>query len=130
TASRRCWAAGARRRSPRASSTPPATRSCSASSTRTSPDPVPSTPPRSSPMTSTESKIVNYPFGTTGGLDEHPGYEEARRADGLTRVRMPYGGPAWLVTRYDDIKVVLSDPRFSRSATLGKDVARSTPAIE
>jgi cytochrome P450 len=81
-------------------------------------------------MTSTESKTIDYPFDTSSGLDEHPAYEEARRADGLTRVKMPYGGPAWLITRYDDIKVVLSDPRFSRSATLGKDVARSTPAIE
>ncbi|MEU8873694.1 cytochrome P450 [Streptomyces javensis] len=81
-------------------------------------------------MTAVDNQIHTYPFGPQLGLDEDPAYEQARRAGTLTRVRMPYGSPGWLVTRYDDIKVVLSDPRFSRTATLGKDVARSTPAIE
>ncbi|GAA2807786.1 cytochrome P450 [Crossiella cryophila] len=81
-------------------------------------------------MTASECPVHNYPFGEQRGLDEHPGLQAARAAEGLTRIQMPYGDPAWLVTRYHDIKVVLADPRFSRTAVLGKDVARSTPAIE
>ncbi|MFD0430771.1 cytochrome P450 [Streptomyces zhihengii] len=43
---------------------------------------------------------------------------------------MQYGGEAWLATRHADIKVVLADPRFSRAATVGKDVPRVRKAFE
>ena len=48
----------------------------------------------------------------------------------MSRVRLPYGEPAWLATRYDDVKVVLGDPRFSRAAAVGRDEPRlrSTPS--
>lgn len=35
---------------------------------------------------------------------------------------MPYGeGDAWLVTRYEDVRTVTTDRRFSRNAVTGKD---------
>jgi cytochrome P450 RapN len=43
---------------------------------------------------------------------------------------MPYGGEAWLVTRYDDVRRVLTDRRFSRSATFGRDVPRLVPFVQ
>jgi cytochrome P450 len=43
------------------------------------------------------------------------------------QVRLPYGEPAWLATRYEDAKIVLSDPRFSRAAAIGRDEPRSRP---
>lgn len=46
----------------------------------------------------------------------------------LTRIRMPYGeGTAWLATRYEDIRVVTADRRFSRKAVTGRDFPRMTP---
>ncbi|MFJ3290397.1 MULTISPECIES: cytochrome P450 [Actinomycetes] len=42
-------------------------------------------------------------------------------------MRLPYGGDAWLVTRYSDARIVLADPRFSRAATLGADIPRMLP---
>ncbi|HEX2316824.1 MAG TPA: cytochrome P450 [Thermomonospora sp.] len=77
-----------------------------------------------------EEEPENYPFGPYRRLDMHPKYAEYREKRPVTRVHMPYGGDAWLVTRYDDSKVVLADPRFSRAATIGKDVPRVRQAFE
>lgn len=60
-------------------------------------------------------------------LDLDPRYAELRKNDPVTRVTMPYGGDAWLVTRYEDVKTVLADPRFSRAAAAGRDIPRSLP---
>ncbi|OXM44867.1 cytochrome P450 [Amycolatopsis alba] len=48
---------------------------------------------------------MNYPFTTP---------ELVRRQDEepVGRVRLPTGEDAWLVTRYDDIRALLADPRF------------------
>lgn len=43
---------------------------------------------------------------------------------------MPYGGVAWLATRYEDVKAVLADPRFSRAAAAGRDVPRARPPVD
>jgi len=78
-------------------------------------------------MTTTGHEVDNYPFGAATKLELHPRYAQARRGAGLLRVRMPFGGEAWLATRHEDIKFVLADPRFSRAATVGKDVPRTFP---
>ncbi|WP_428956744.1 cytochrome P450 [Streptomyces sp. cg35] len=46
------------------------------------------------------------------------------REEPVARVRMPFGQEqhAWLVTRYQDVRLVTSDPRFSRSALVGREV--------
>ena len=36
-------------------------------------------------------------------------------AERVRRVTTPTGDPAWLVTRYDDVKKLLADPRLGRS---------------
>ncbi|GAA2931865.1 cytochrome P450 [Streptomyces thioluteus] len=47
----------------------------------------------------------------------------------VAKIRMPYGeGDCWLVTRYDDVRTVTQDRRFSRAALIGKDFPRITPA--
>ncbi len=47
----------------------------------------------------------------------------------LARIRMAYGeGEAWLATRYEDVRLVTSDRRFSRGALVGRDFPRMTPA--
>jgi cytochrome P450 len=46
-------------------------------------------------------------------FDPPPMYEEARRSAPVTRVRLWDGSSCWLVTRYEDVRSVLSDPRYS-----------------
>ncbi|HEX3787103.1 MAG TPA: cytochrome P450 [Pseudonocardiaceae bacterium] len=81
-------------------------------------------------MTTTEHGAQTYPFSAAEGLALNPRYAELRRDEPLTRVTMPYGGEAWLATRYADIKTVLADARFSRAATVGADVPRGTPLVQ
>lgn len=70
-----------------------------------------------------------YPFGNVDQLDLDPVFAELRQRDEpITRVQFPYGGDGWLVTGYEEIKLVSSDPRFSRAATVGReDVPRLLP---
>jgi cytochrome P450 len=62
----------------------------------------------------TDSDLPVFPSPITHGLDvEFPG----RRPDQpVTPVRLATGGRAYLVTRYDDVKRVETDPVFSRAA--------------
>jgi cytochrome P450 len=58
----------------------------------------------------------------------NPIYAQLRREEPVSRVRLPYGGEGWLVTRYEDAKLVLADPRFSRAVIVGReDTPRATP---
>jgi cytochrome P450 len=69
----------------------------------------------------------DYPFGSVSRLDLHPRYQELSRTEPVTRVHMPYGGEAWLLTGYEEIKQFLADPRFSSHAATTPDTARVTP---
>lgn len=74
-------------------------------------------------MTTTEPRT--FPFTEPDRLNLDPLYRELRREQPLIRVQLPYGEPAWLATRYEDVKMVLSDPRFSRAAAAVRDEPRS-----
>lgn len=76
------------------------------------------------------SEAETYPFGPVEGLRLHPRHTSLREQPGLGRIRMPYGGVAWLATRYEDVKAVLADPRFSRAAAAGRDVPRARPPMD
>ncbi|MDH6125733.1 cytochrome P450 [Kitasatospora sp. GP82] len=54
-------------------------------------------------------------------------YRRLRREQPVCRVRMRSGDPAWLVTRYQDARAVLSDRRFSKAALLEPDAPRIRP---
>jgi len=73
-----------------------------------------------------ESPPLSYPFDAPG-LALHPLYAELRATTPTVRVQLPYGEPAWLVTRYEDVKFVLGDSRFSRAAARDHDEPRSYP---
>ncbi|MFF7653299.1 cytochrome P450 [Streptomyces sp. NPDC007983] len=75
-------------------------------------------------MTTAETTPVAYPFNHHEGLELSEAYEEARERPGLLQVRLPYGEPAWLATRYADARLVLGDRRFSRAEALNRDVPR------
>ncbi|WP_338051892.1 cytochrome P450 [Pseudonocardia acidicola] len=72
----------------------------------------------------------DYPFGVPDRLELDVIYRDLRRDEPVSRVRLPYGGEAWLAVRYDDVRTVLADPRFSRAAVVGADVPRQRPEID
>ncbi|MDQ0383091.1 cytochrome P450 [Amycolatopsis thermophila] len=75
----------------------------------------------------TTAELRSYPFSRPERLDMEPMFADLRANEPLIRVRLPYGEPGWLATRYEDVKVVLSDPRFSRAASLEHDEPRMRP---
>ncbi|KAA9152304.1 cytochrome P450 [Amycolatopsis acidicola] len=70
-----------------------------------------------------------FPAGEPARLDPDPLFAELRANEPLARVQLPYGEPAWLATRYEDVKVVLGDNRFSRAAAIGRDEPRVRPHL-
>ncbi|MFC9752565.1 cytochrome P450 [Streptomyces sp. NPDC056921] len=77
-------------------------------------------------MTKADTEPLAYPFNTPDGLQLAEAYEHVRERPGLLRVQMPYGEPAWLVTRYADARLVLGDQRFSRAAAASHDEPRQS----
>jgi cytochrome P450 len=70
------------------------------------------------------SGCPHFPTVTAQGLDPDPLLAELRATQPVVRVQLPYGEPCWLLTRYEDVRAMLADPRFSRAATIGTDVGR------
>ncbi|MFF1284634.1 cytochrome P450 [Streptomyces sp. NPDC058299] len=86
-------------------------------------DPAPVPPSAPSPP-----QVRFWPVDDLPALDPDPFLDEVLREEPVTRIRLPYGeGHAWLVTRYEDIRFVTSDPRFSREQVVGRDVTSMRP---
>ncbi|MFD7165398.1 cytochrome P450 [Streptomyces violascens] len=59
-------------------------------------------------------------------MDFDPFLSESLRNAPVSRIRLPHGeGDCWLVTRYEDVRFVTSDPRFSRDIT-GRPIPKMT----
>lgn len=69
------------------------------------------------------ARVRDYPFDMHD-ISVSPLYAKLQREEPMSRVRMPYGEPAWLATRHADVKLVLTDPRFSREIAQGLDQPR------
>jgi cytochrome P450 len=48
--------------------------------------------------------------------DPHTTYETLRQQRPVTRARMIHGLPIWLITRYDDVRAALVDPRLAKDS--------------
>ncbi|MEU9489124.1 cytochrome P450 [Streptomyces decoyicus] len=77
-------------------------------------------------MTTADTAPLSYPFNVPESLELSDEYEQARSRPGLLKVRMTYGEPAWLVTRYAEARFVLGDQRFSRAAGALHDEPRQS----
>ncbi|MFC8432573.1 cytochrome P450 [Streptomyces sp. NPDC057253] len=76
-------------------------------------------------MTEILPPIRHWPALHLNGLDFDPVLTELMREGPLTRIQLPDGeGWAWLVTRYEDVRMVTSDPRFGREAVMDRPVTR------
>ncbi|MFM9447595.1 cytochrome P450 [Streptomyces acidiscabies] len=76
-------------------------------------------------MTAAGEEVRAYPFGPITRLDLDPTLRELAGEQPVLRVRLPFGGDGWLVTRHEDVRTVLADPRFSRAAAVGDHVPRT-----
>ncbi|MEW1698462.1 cytochrome P450 [Streptomyces sp. NPDC093249] len=75
-----------------------------------------------------EPDAWSCPFDFADALEFDPQLKRILTEDPVARVRMSYGaGEAWLVTRYEDVRTVTTDRRFSRGAIVGRDYPRMTP---
>lgn len=68
-------------------------------------------------------RVRDYPFDMHD-ISVSPLYAKLQREEPLSWVQMPYGEPSWLAVRYDDVKKVMTDPRFSRAIAQGLDQPR------
>lgn len=82
---------------------------------------------------SADANLLQLPFAQPDILDVPPELRELQAKRPIARIRTTAGDLAWLVTRYDDVKALASDPRigmshdnpadaprFSNSALLGR----------
>ncbi|MFE6686821.1 cytochrome P450 [Streptomyces sp. NPDC057743] len=77
-------------------------------------------------MTTADTAPLAYPFNIAESLDLSAEYEHARNREGLLKVQLAYGEPAWLVTRYAEARFVLGDQRFSRAESERHDEPRQS----
>jgi cytochrome P450 len=75
-----------------------------------------------------QSEIVRYPMFEAAGIDVDEHYKDIQK-QGLMRIQLPHGDPAWLATRYNDVRTVYYDHRrFSRALGLTKDAPGMIPS--
>jgi cytochrome P450 len=67
-----------------------------------------------------QSQVIDYPTFQDTGLAVNERYKEIQKR-GLIRVKLPFGEPCWLATRYHDVRTVFGDRRFGRRLGLEKD---------
>jgi nocardicin N-oxygenase len=61
---------------------------------------------------------LHYPFHRPSAVQVPHIYEDLRAKCPVAKVRLPSGDEGYVVSRYEDVRVVLADPRFSRAATV------------
>ena len=74
-------------------------------------------------MTTIEHLDV-FPFDGSSYLGPDPRYARLRDEEPVVRVHTAEGVDAWLVSRYEDVRTALADPRLSRAATCAPDAPR------
>ena len=77
---------------------------------------------------SVAAERLQLPLTRPNVLDLAPLYEVLRREAPIAPVTTPAGDPAWLVTRYDEVKQLLGDKRLGRSHPEPERAPRITTA--
>lgn len=65
-------------------------------------------------MTHADEQVLNYPIPNPGALEPPAEWAELRQQCPVSRAKLPSGDEASLISRYADVKDVLSDRRFGR----------------
>ncbi|MFF7236381.1 cytochrome P450 [Streptomyces collinus] len=76
----------------------------------------------------TPPPVRDWPPPDLDGTEFDPVLAGLMREGPLTRIRLPFGeGWAWLATRYEDVRLITNDPRFSRTEVTRRQVTRLAP---
>ncbi|MGW0336407.1 cytochrome P450 [Streptomyces sp. NPDC003011] len=79
-------------------------------------------------LTETVPPVRDWPALDLTGVDFDPVLQRLMREGPVNRIKLPNGeGWAWLVTRYEDVRMVTNDPRFGREAVMDRQVTRLAP---
>ncbi|MFF5358171.1 cytochrome P450 [Streptomyces scabiei] len=70
-----------------------------------------------------DDEVIRLPMAGEGPLDPPAAWERLRERCPVATVELPSGDRATFVSRYDDVRALLSDPRFARPRA-GDDSAR------
>jgi cytochrome P450 len=73
-----------------------------------------------------DTETLPYPIKPPATLEPPTEWAELRQKCPVARVTLPSGDEAALLTRYEDVKMALSDPRLSREGLARPDAARIT----
>ncbi|MGK5627285.1 cytochrome P450 [Streptomyces sp. URMC 123] len=76
-------------------------------------------------MNDETAEPLSCPLPGSFRFEPSPLWEELQRTSPVVRVRTVSGHDAWLATRYDDVRTVLSDKRFSRARLLEQGAPRA-----
>jgi cytochrome P450 len=77
---------------------------------------------------SATAERLQLPLPRPNILDLAPLYEVLRREAPIAPVTTPAGDPAWLVTRFEEVRTLLGDKRFGRSHPEPEQASRITTA--
>jgi cytochrome P450 len=69
---------------------------------------------------------MDFPFAFDG-VQMSPQFAKFREQEPVAQVVLPAGDQVWLVTRHADVRLVLSDQRFSRAAAEAPDAPKLGP---
>ncbi|GAU69403.1 putative cytochrome P450 [Streptomyces sp. NBRC 110611] len=61
-----------------------------------------------------DAPVLDLPVPPLGTMGPPAEYEQLRRECPVAKVRLPFGATAWYVTRYDDVRQLIADPRLIR----------------
>lgn len=64
-------------------------------------------------MTDELTGLPDYPFPVSSPLEPPGEFARLRGSEPVSRVRLETGEPAWLLTRYADIRSALADPKLT-----------------
>jgi cytochrome P450 len=71
--------------------------------------------------------VPRVPMDRTSPFDPPAEYRRLRTEDPVSRLGFPDGRQGWLLSRYEDVRALLADPRVSSRRTLGTNPIRELP---
>jgi len=79
------------------------------------------------PVSTPTTPTARLPRQRVSPFDPPPDYRQLQETDPVSPLVFPGGGTGWLVTRYDDVRTLFADPRFSSRRSFAMNPVRETP---
>jgi cytochrome P450 len=76
-----------------------------------------------------QEKVLDYPFTPPTALDPPAEWSELRATCPVAHVRTAAGTDAMLLTRYDDVRMMITDRRFTRNTPAGRNAMGGQAAL-